>query len=498
VATGGANTESEYVSDDQLRVGLYVFIDLPWFQHPFTLNSFRITSLEQVATLRALGERRFRYDPERSDAAQPARGAGEAESTVAAPASGAASAACTANDAMAPMRALDALPVAADGRVPSAVGARAYPTDAEPVWRARSPADAARADAQSSRPASYGEHLARSTRQARMQALSERRLRIAQVDKAFFKSSGILRHLNRNLADKPNETLQEMALLVEPMVDAFLENPEVTLHVMGEKCGGEEIHSHCLNVSVLSMMLTKALDFSAEQARMLGLGALLHDIGLNEVPDRIVRKRPDEYTRAERELRAMHCAYGLRLGKQLGLPSDVLAIIYQHHEMADGSGYPLGLKLDAIALPARVVALANCFDNLCNPFDIAQAMTPHDALSLLYAQRRGKFDEIIVQQLIRCLGVYPPGSIVALSNNAIAMVMSVNPAKPLRPWVMLYDERVPKDEALLLDLEQESDIAIAKSLRPAALTPMTRAYLSPRKRVSYFFDSSTPATAGAE
>lgn len=430
----GSARNGLYVSSDQLRVGLYVFIDLPWFKHPFTLNSFRIGSEAQIRDLRALGEARFRYDPERSDA-------GAASPSSAAP----------------PAEPLPAASVAAP------------PPEDEPVLAAK---------------------------QERMRKLAEHRRRIEQVDKAFLKSSGILRNLNRSLLNKPAETLQEMGRLVDQMVLAFLEHPEVTLHVMGEKNGGDETYSHGLNVSVLCMMLTKGLDLSPEQARVLGLGALLHDIGLADVPDRVLKKRPDEYTKPERELRAMHCEFGLRIGKQLGLSSEVLAIIFQHHEMADGSGYPLGLKLERISVPARIVALVNFYDNLCNPFDLAQAMTPHEALSHMFGQRRAKFDAVILQQMIRCLGVYPPGSIVSLSNDAIALVLSVNPAKPLRPWVMLYDESVPKDEAILLDLEQETEINIARALRPALLPPRAYAYLSPRKRVSYFFDSSAQAGQG--
>lgn len=337
-----------------------------------------------------------------------------------------------------------------------------------------------------------------SAKQERMCKLAEHRLRVEQVDKAFLKSVGIMRNLNRNLLTKPGETLQEMGRLVEQMVLAFLEHPEVTLHVMGEKCGGDETYYHGLNVSVLSMMLAKGLGFEPEQARILGLGALLHDVGLMEVPDRVLKKRPEEYTKPERDLRAMHCEFGLRIGKQLKLPPDVLSIIFQHHEMADGSGYPQGIKLDKISLPARVVGLVNCYDNLCNPLDLAQAMTPHEALSFMFGQRRNKFDATILQHVIRCLGVYPPGSIVTLSNNAIAMVMSVNPTKPLRPWVMLYDEDVPKEEAILLDLEQETEINITKALRPALLPPPTYAYLSPRKRVTYFFDSSAQPGQGSK
>ena len=176
----------------------------------------------------------------------------------------------------------------------------------------------------------------------------------------------------------------------------------------------------------------------------------------------------------------------------------MLAIIFQHHEMADGTGYPTGAKLDKIAFPARVVALVNFYDNLCNPADLAQAMTPHEALSIMFGQRRGKFDAAILQQMIRCLGVYPPGSIVTLSNDAIGLVMSVNPTKPLRPRVMAYDAEVPKEEAILLNLEQETDIIIAKALRPALLPPAVYTYLSPRQRVTYYFDSIAHACQGTE
>ena len=433
--TNNTPSNIHYVSVENLQIGLYVFIDLPWFQHPFTLNSFRIGSDDQIRTLRSLGEQRFRYDPERSDV-------NPGSQTEA--------------------------PPPAEQTEPSAEN------DQEEL----SPELAAKRE--------------------RMRVLDEHRRRIEQVDKAFQKASGILRNLNRNLMNKSAETLQEMTLLVDQMVLAFLEHPEVTLHVMGEKFSGVESYSHSLNVSVLCMMLSKGLGLTSEQARVLGLGALLHDIGLIEVPDRVLKKRQDEYTKPERDLRAMHCEFGLRIGKQLGLSPEVLTIIFQHHEMVDGTGYPAGAKLEKIAFPSRIVALVNFYDNLCNPADLAQAMTPHEALSFMFGQRRAKFDAAILQQMIRCLGVYPPGSIVALSNEAIGLVMSVNPAKPLRPWIMVYDAKVPKEEAILLNLEQETEIVIAKALRPAQLPPAVYAYLSPRQRVTYFFDSSAQAGQGRE
>lgn len=419
-----------FVAANQLRTGLFIFIDLPWFQHPFTLNSFRIASEEQVRTLQSLGEGRFRYDPERS------------------------------LPPTAPPSARQTPPVTIAGK-DSTIPLR--PDAASPLLIEK---------------------------QMRIRLIGERRSRIEQVNRDFLKTAASLRSLNRNLINTPEETIRDMAQLVDRMTVAFLENPEVTLLLMCEDNGNDEAYSHSLNVAVLSMMLTKGLHFSAEQARILGLGALLHDIGLMEIPDRLLKMRPDEFTRPERELRAMHCEYGLRIGKRLGLAPDVLAIIFQHHEMSDGSGYPGGLREDKIALPARIVALVNHYDNLCNPVDPTQAVTPHEALSLLFGQRRSKFDATILQRLIRCLGVYPPGSIVALSNDAVALVMSVNPERPLRPWVMVYDENVPKEEAVLLDLERETGINITKALRPAMLPAPIMSYLSPRKRVAYFFDNN--------
>jgi hypothetical protein len=95
--------------------------------------------------------------------------------------------------------------------------------------------------------------------------------------------------------------------------------------------------------------------------------------------------------------------------------------------------------------------------------------------------------------MIRSLGVYPPGSIVHLSNDMLATVTAVNPKKPLRPWILVYDEKVPKDEALMLNLEEATAISITKAIAPALLPPKAMAYLNPRKRVTYFFDGNDSA-----
>jgi putative nucleotidyltransferase with HDIG domain len=439
VAKDKSSSHAHYLSVDQLRIGLYIHLDLPWFKHPFTLNSFRIDSEEQLRELRALGVSRFRYNPQRSDTS-------------------------------------DAGDVQPDSGMAEAPAIETSPAPAETP--AQEPAEAF------------------SGKQRRIHLLKEHRRRYGQVNKAFLESTALLRNLNRNLLTDSTGTLREIGACVEQMAHAFLEHPEVTLHLIGEEHWDEDIYSHHLNIAVLGMMLAKGLDFSLEQTRILGLGALMHDIGLINVPGYLLKKRTDDYTRQEHELYATHCEHGLHFGRKLGLPEDVLSIIFQHHEMVDGSGYPLGVKGDNITLPARIVSLVNYYERLCNPADPAQALTPHGALSLMFGQKRAKFDAVALERLIRCLGVYPPGTIVTLSNDTTALVMSVNAARPLRPWVMVYDPGVPKEEAILLDLERETDINIVDAVRPGMLPPAVAAYLSPRKRVIYFFDSEDAQPGG--
>ncbi len=416
---------SHYVTLDQLRPGLYVHLDLPWFRHPFTFSSFKIANQGQIKELRGLGLARIRIDPEQSDEA--------ALSAMQAP--------------------------------------------AEPPMEVENPTE------QAPEVPDIAPEIS-----ARMAKIAERRARVSEVERSFMKAANVMRNINQNLFARPKECLEEVGGLVGEMVAAFLQAPESTLHVMSEKAGGEESYYHGLNTSVLCMMLAKDLGLTPEAGQVLGVAGMLHDLGNVDIPDRVLKKR-EALTHAEQELANMHCEYGVKRGKQIGLAAPVLKIIGQHHEYADGSGFPRKLKGDQIDPLARVVALVNYYDDLCNPIDLTRALTPHEALSMMFAQRRQKFDPKVLQLLVRRLGVYPPGTIVVLSNDAIGMVTSVNSRSPLRPWVLMHDPKVSKEDAPMIDLEQETGINISKALRPVQLPAEVFDYLSPRKRVTYFFDA---------
>jgi putative nucleotidyltransferase with HDIG domain len=309
---------------------------------------------------------------------------------------------------------------------------------------------------------------------------------IARVEQQFIKVADSIRNINRSLRTHPEQAAKDSDAVVKQMVETMMSGDDITLHAISEKLG-EETYFHSLNVSVLSLMLGRALAMDAVAIHCAGLGALLHDIGKLDVPSTITLKT-EPLNRAEQTLMELHCDYGVRLASKMNLSEGVLGVIMQHHECVDGSGYPKRLRGEQITMAAKVVAIANTYDNLCNPVNINEAMTPSEALSHLFAIKRAKFDDRLLKLFIKRLGIYPPGSIVQLSNDMIGIVVSVNPEFPLRPNVLVYDANVPKDEALIVALESETDLKVIKNLRPAQLPRQIFQYLNPRKHMTYFFD----------
>ena len=253
---------------------------------------------------------------------------------------------------------------------------------------------------------------------------------------------------------------------------------------------------HPVNVTVVSLLLGKAMGLSQADLIDLGMAAFLHDVGKIELPDR-VRWSEENFSTAEYKLYQEHVAKSVQLGKSMELSSGALLAIAQHHEMTDGSGFPTRVKGESMTVGARILALVNRYDNLCNPSRSAAAMTPHESLSLIFAQLKTRFDTTALSAFIRMMGVYPPGSVVQLVDERYGMVVSVNSTRPLKPRIIVHEPGVSKHDALIIDLEHAPDIGIRRSLKPIGLPSAAMDFLAPRQRVSYFFERVVDSQMGA-
>lgn len=321
----------------------------------------------------------------------------------------------------------------------------------------------------------------------RIERINQQRAAVVECERQFLKTATTLKNINSNIFARPQEAYQRANELVDQMVESVLTDRDIAIHLMKDKYGGEDMYFHALNVSVLAMMLAKQLGLPKEEVKELGFGSLFHDIGKIEIPDKVLLKTT-ALTKAEQHLLEQHCAYGEPIAKKLGLSKKATDIVTQHHECLDGSGYPRRLAGESISPLARIVAIVNTYDNLCNRPNPADSLSPYAALSHMFAHQRKQLDNGPLGVFIRCLGVYPPGTVVRLSDGTLGLVVAVNASKPLRPSVLIHDPEVPSSEAVILDLEFETELNIAECLKPMQLPRDALEYLAPRRRMTYYFD----------
>ncbi|MGP8308271.1 HD-GYP domain-containing protein [Vibrio sp. YIC-376] len=325
-------------------------------------------------------------------------------------------------------------------------------------------------------------------KEKRIERLSAYRRRVIQCEKEFERSLARMRSVMMKIRNRPAAAVNEAKQLTEDIVDKLMCDDNVTLHLMNGKNEFEDIYFHSLNVAVIAMMIGRAKGYSAEQLKELSFAALFHDMGKVKIPTAILRKQVP-LTEPEANYLKLHTKYGLDLANQIeDFPETAKVVIAQHHELRDGSGYPKGLQGDEINEFAQVIIVANAFDNLCHTQVAAEQKIPHTALSHLYKNCQHLYKEEDLNILIKFMGVFPPGTVVQLSNNMVGLVISVNASNLLFPNVLVYDPSVPRTQAPIIDLESK-DLRIINAIHPSKLPEKIKEYLNPRSRISYFFES---------
>lgn len=157
-----------------------------------------------------------------------------------------------------------------------------------------------------------------------------------------------------------------------------------TIHVVSAIASRSDRHTalHQEQAATLAAIIGQRLGLEAQRLEGLYLGALVHDIGKIAVPAELITK-PGKLSPEEFALVKTHAQAGVDMLQNVSLPWPVQAIVGQHHERLDGSGYPLGLAGDEIAIEARICAVADVFEAICQPRPYREARGCADALAQL-------------------------------------------------------------------------------------------------------------------
>jgi HD-GYP domain-containing protein (c-di-GMP phosphodiesterase class II) len=260
---------------------------------------------------------------------------------------------------------------------------------------------------------------------------------------------------NRSLDSKSVEQA------VTSMTESVLRNPDALMLFSQLREKGDYTHSHSLDTAVYMTSFGRFLQLPVEQISLMGYLGLMQDVGKLRVPTEILSKR-DRLTPAEFEQAKLHVKHSVDiLHDSTGLPAQLPELAALHHERHDGSGYPRGLRGQDIGMIGSIAAIVDTFDALTAQRPYAQAVSPSTALSMLYKWRGTFFDAALVEQFIRCIGIFPLGSVVELNSGEVGIVIAQNTEKRLQPRVMVTRDAagIALKPQKLLDLSREPKVA---------------------------------------
>ncbi len=227
---------------------------------------------------------------------------------------------------------------------------------------------------------------------------------------------------------------------VDDIISSVLRNQGALVGLGRLRKIDEYVYYHSMSVSVLSITFGRYLGFDPELVKDLGTAAILHDIGISQIPENILRKtsplNDDEYEEVKK-----HVEYGRILLEQNGdIPERSILAAYHHHEKLDGTGYPNGLKGDEISLLGQVMAITDVYDALTTKRSWRGRIEPTEALRMIYEWGGTQFSSELVQKFIRSIGVYPVGSLVRLESGMIGVIISHTSEDLLKPVIrVIYD-----------------------------------------------------------
>jgi len=240
--------------------------------------------------------------------------------------------------------------------------------------------------------------------------------------------------------------------------------------------------SRAVGISVTMAIFGRFLQLPLEQIHVLGMLGLLQDVGKLKLPADLAARGPANPE--EVELYRSHVNHTFRiLGSTPGLPPELPGLASLHHERFDGSGYPRGLRGNAIAMPGLIAGIVDTYDTLTAPRPFGESLSPGNALSILLKERGKQFHPALVEQFIQCIGVYPVGSVVELNSGEVAVVIAQNMVRRMQPRIMVVQDA--KGNRLLpykmLDLMKEPKIGPDEPYRIQRTLEYDAVKLDPRE-----------------
>ncbi|MGB0129401.1 MAG: HD-GYP domain-containing protein [Rhodocyclaceae bacterium] len=245
----------------------------------------------------------------------------------------------------------------------------------------------------------------------------------------------IIRDVMRDARLGKQVSVEKVEPVVERITESILRNSGALISLTRVKNKDDYTFVHSVSVCTLLVAFGRALGMRQDDIHQLGIGGMLHDIGKTSIPDKILNK-PGRLTDEEFAVMKSHAAESRRiLSETPGISRRAIGIAAEHHERHDGSGYPDGLKGDAISPMGQMAAICDVYDAITSDRVYHKGMAPTEGLRKIFEWSKFHFNPDLVQAFLRTIGIYPVGSLVMLESGRIAVVLEQHEGNLLNPTV---------------------------------------------------------------
>lgn len=236
-----------------------------------------------------------------------------------------------------------------------------------------------------------------------------------------------------------DEEFANIATTADAIIGSILDEDEVVDKIYDIKERSADIYEHSINLCSLATLTALKLNLSEMQVHDIGVGSLLHDMGLKYLNIEYEDQDVEELTKVQLNEYMKHPVYGYSvLRDENWLSNSAKNIVLYHHERLDGSGYPLHAK--EIAYEIGVVSVCDVFDEMICGIGCKKVKV-HEAVEYLKTLKNIKFYPKIVDALLEFTAVYPVGRQVLLSDGSEGIVVRQNKEFPDRPVIQLSKDK---------------------------------------------------------
>ncbi len=277
------------------------------------------------------------------------------------------------------------------------------------------------------------------------------------------------------------EKVKEVIQMVKSQRSFILRLPDLKAD------GIDYLFTHSARSTILSLTIGDALKLPNFRLIELGIAALLHEIGMMKIP-RQVYDKATSLSDSEKKLIATHPSQGLKMLQEYSkenanpLAQDILMGVWQHHERANGSGYPQGLSEESITLFGKIIGAACSYDAQISRRPFRESRDGYTSMLLMLREKRNLYNEKVISALLNSISIYPLGSYVRLENGAIGIVVDTGEENPKYPVVKLHlDENLHmyKEQPVIVTREEDG-LSVAGVLDNREINELVEKDLLPR------------------